>query len=286
MMPEYDLLLPKTLLEALDYAKTNPKLELIAGGTNMVVDLRSGRRSPKVLMNISDLKELRGINIEGEYVVVGGGVTIGELYKHTLIKQHGQCLHQASAVFANPLVCNRATIGGNLADASPAADTATPLLALGAEVELVNEMGKRYVSLEDFFLGVRRTVLKQGEIISAVRWHIPPSNSVNIFYKLGLRKADAISVVSAAIMIVGGEKGEVKQVRIALGSVAPIPLRVKKAEEILKGHKLNKELINQAGQIAAESTSPICDVRATAEYRRKVSGVLVSRLLWQVAEKI
>lgn len=284
MLPEFEMVLPQTLDEALKTMAARQVVP-IAGGTNVVVDLRSGRHTPKAIINIHNLKELSGIKVEEGWVKVGGGTLIREMERSSIIAEHGLCLQQSARLFANPLIRNRATVGGNLADASPAADTATPLLALGASLLLVSASGTRLVPLEEFFLHVRKTVLKSDELIGEVRWQIPTTKSANAFYKLGLRKADAISVVSAAVMVESdGER--IACARIALGSVAPTPLRVKKAEEILKGQKPSPELFLNAASLAEQAVSPISDVRASADYRREMSGVLVARLLRQTCADI
>jgi len=287
MLPEFDLLTPHTLPEALEMlAKAAPDVAPLAGGTNLIVDLRGGGLKPSkslqrpgVLVNVAGLDELRTIRRENGHVVVGGGVTIAELLEASLIAECDPVLKQATAVFANPLVRNRATVGGNLADGSPAADTAPPLLVLGAEVELKSREGTRRVGLDEFFVHVRQTVRRQDELLTAIRWPVPAPGSVGAFRKLALRKADAISVVSAAVMVEPGEDGRCGQARIALGAVAPTPIRARAAEEALRGQKLTPETIGQAARLAAEAVSPIDDVRGSADYRRRVVEVLVRRLL-------
>ncbi len=260
-----------------------PEVTPLAGGTNLVADMRSGRHRPGALMDISGLDELRGIRRENGYMVIGGGVTVASLLDEPLIGRHASVLREAAAVFAGPLVRNRATVGGNLADASPAADTAPPLLALDAEVELVSARGSRRLPLEEFVVGVRETLRRSDELLAAVRWPVPPPNSAGAFYKLGLRKADAISIVSVAVMVEGDGNGVCRQARIALGAVAPQPLRSHAAEELLRGQPLTTEGIAEAARLAAEATSPIDDIRGSATYRRRVIEVLVRRLLTRVA---
>jgi CO/xanthine dehydrogenase FAD-binding subunit len=284
MLPEFDLLMPRTLPEALDaLVASGPDVTPIAGGTNLIVDMRAERHCPTVVMNIASLPELRGIRRENGHVVVGGGTTIAELLRHPLIAQHAPALKESAAVFANPLTRNRATVGGNLADASPAADTAPPLLALGAEVELVSKTGTRRVPLEEFIINVRRTLLRPDELLAAVRWPVTSKRSASAFYKLGLRKADAISVVSAAVIIEGDENGRCRSARIALGAVAPRPIRVHEAEAALRGQSLTPDVIAEAAHLSAEATRPIDDIRSSAAYRRRVTEAIVRRLLTQVA---
>ena len=283
MLPEFALLMPQTLEEALEMlAEGAPDVAPLAGGTNLVVDMRSGRYRPSVVVNIGGLEELRGVRRENGHLVVGGGVTIAELLDDPLIAQHAPVLREAAAVLANPLVRNRATVGGNLADASPAADSAPPLLVLGAEVELVSRQGTRRVPLADFFVHVRKTVRRPQELLAAIRWPVPTDRSASAFRKLALRKADAISVLNAAVNVERDGAGRCRQARIALGAVAPTPIRAHEAEEALRGQQLTPATIAEAARLAAEATQPIDDIRGSAAYRKRVVEVLVRRLLDEV----
>jgi probable selenate reductase FAD-binding subunit len=289
MLPEFDLLIPESLHQALEWMQTETRpANPLAGGTNLVVDMRSGRHAPDVLVNINDLPELHKIELCGRELKIGSTVTIAELQSNLLVRKVCPVLVEAANTFANPLVRNRATLGGNLVDASPAADCAPPLLALDAEVELVSLAGSRRVRLEDFFTGVRKTLIRQGEILAAV--YVPVvtqgARGASAYYKIGLRKADAISVVSAAVRIETGEDQICRKARIALGSVAPLPMRALKAEKSLEGSLLTQETIYQAGFIAAQEVSPISDLRASAAYRRKMVAVIVGRLLKQAAAQL
>ena len=286
MLPEFELLMPGNLEEALQILKdAEQKILPIAGGTNMIIDMREGRRSAARLINVAGLEGMKRIDFDNESFCVGGGVTISELRKNPLIAKYATCLSEAAKLFANPLICNRATVGGNLVDASPAADMAPPLLVLDAEVELVSLRGKRLLPLDQFFIHVRKTAIEHDELLVSVRWQLPSENSRSGFEKIGLRKADAISVVSAAVLVEKKPDGKVTNARIALGSVAPTPIRATAAEEMLIGEYLAEAVIEDARRLAAEATKPISDIRGSSEYRRKVAGVIVSRLLKRVNEE-
>lgn len=287
MLPEFDFLRPKTLPEALSMLAGD--VMPIAGGTNVIADLRAEKHHPRALVDLSRLAELRGIRRDGlgrGHIAIGGGTTITELLREPLIAQHAAALVQAARVFANPLIRNRATVGGNLVDASPAADTAPPLLALDAEVELTSAAGTRRVPLADFFTGVRATVRRPDELLTAIRWPLPTPHTHTAFYKLGLRKADAISVVSVAVAVTFDNVGRCAQARIALGAVAPRPLRAPAAEAVLLGEKLTPAVIGEAARLAGEAASPISDIRGSAAYRRQVTEVVVRRLLGQLEIKV
>lgn len=284
MLSEFDLVMSEDLQAALEnLVQQNTGAVPVAGGTNLTVDIRSRRHTPATLVNIENIQELTGIHEEEDRIEIGSGVTITEILKSALIAAELPALNEAAKVFANPIIRNRATLGGNLADASPAADTAPPLLVHDAQVELWSANNQRIVPLDKFFVGVRKTVLQPGEIIKSV--HISKSDqpSSSSFYKLGLRKADAISIASVAVYL---EKNNdvCAKVRIAMGSVAPKPLRAYVAEQFLTGKHISPELIDETARITAEASNPISDVRGSAEYRRRMVFVLTRRLLTHLTE--
>lgn len=284
MLPEFELLTPRSLAEAVGWlAERTPEVLPIAGGTNLVVDMRAGRRRPTVLMDISHLEELRGIRLEDGYVVVGGGTTIAELLDSSLIAQQAPVLHQAAAWLGNPLIRNRATLAGNLVNASPAADTAPPLLVLDAELELTSRDDRRWLPIQDFFVYVRQTQCCAHELLTAVRWRQLADPRTAAFAKLALRKCDAVAVVNAAVRLELDASRRCRLARLAVGAVAPTPLRVQRAEERLLGQPVTSELIEQVSQIVAEECQPVDDIRGSAAYRRRVVAVLVRRLLLRLA---
>ncbi|MGB9775158.1 MAG: FAD binding domain-containing protein [Anaerolineae bacterium] len=285
MLPEFELLMPRTLSEALEMlAQRAPDGMPIAGGTNVIPDLRGGRYRPACLVNIADLPELRGIRREDGFLVIGGGVTVAEVLEDTLVAQYAPVLQEAARALASPLVRNRATVAGNLANASPAADMAPPLLVLDAEVELASQEGVRRVPLEDFFVHVRRTVRQPHELITAIRIPLPLEGSRARFFKVALRKADAIAVVNGAVRVDLREDGYCRAARVALGAVAPTPIRAWEAEHALEGQVLTPEVIAEAARLAAEATRTIDDLRGSAAYRRVVTAVIVRRALEGVVE--
>jgi len=306
MLPEFDLLRPQTLSEALALlAEQAPEVMPLAGGTNVMVELRDGHPCPRRLMDVSKLRELRGIRRDNGRVapndgrvvpndgrvvpndiVIGGGTTMTELLAHPLIAEQSLPLKQAAAELGNPLVRNRATVAGNLVNASPAADTAPPLIALGAEVELTSKTGTRRVPLDEFMVGVNKTLIQPDELLTALRWPAPPARSAAGFYKIGLRKADACSVINAAVMVVWDENGHCQQARIAIGAAAPRPVRAREAEAALVGQPLKADVIAEAAHWAAQATRPIDDIRGTAAYRRRMAEVIVRRLLTQIASQV
>lgn len=284
MLPQFELLMPKTLPEALEMvADRVPDAKPLAGGTNLIPELRAGTQRPRTLVSIGSLTELRDIQRNDGYVVLGSGVTIARLLEEQTVAVHGGVLAEAASVFASALIRNRATVGGNLANGSPAADTAPPLLALGAEVGLTSVDGTRWVPLQDFFVHVCDTVCEPVEMITAVRWPVPSPQTVGGFRKLALRKSMAISVVSVAAQLTLDDKGRCEEARIALGAVAPTPVRAYDAEQTLCGEYLGPELVEEVTHLACGAARCIDDVRSSAAYRERVTSVLVQRLLTELA---
>jgi carbon-monoxide dehydrogenase medium subunit len=280
MLPAFELFMPQTLPEALAaLAAGAPDVLPLAGGTNLIPDMRGGKRRPGAVVNVAGLHELQGIRQENWHVVIGSGVTVAELLRSDLVAQRAPALGQAAGVFANPLVRNRATIGGNLGNASPAADTAPPLLVLDAEVELASSDGSRWVPVGDFFVQVCNTVCEPAELITAIRWEAPARRTFGGFRKLALRKSMAVSVVSVAVQVMFDDAGRCRDARIALGAVAPTPIRAYDAEEVLQGEALTPPVIDEATRFACSAASCIGDVRSSAGYRERVAGVLLRRLL-------
>jgi carbon-monoxide dehydrogenase medium subunit len=283
MLPEFDLLMPKTLPEALEMlAEAGPEGMAVAGGTNLIVDMRGGYHSPSVLINIAGLEELGGIRRENGHLVVGGGVTVAELLESRLIAEQAPILKEAAAAFANTLIRNRATVGGNLVNAAPCADTAPPLLALDAEVELTSKDGSRRVRLDEFLVDAFTTVRQPQELLTAIRWPVSPPNSAGAFRKLGLRKVSCMAKVDVAVAVEGDEDGNCREVRIALGAVAPRHFRARAAEDVLRGQPLTPEVIAEAARLAAKASQP----RSGSEYKLQVVEGLARRLLTRVADEI
>jgi CO/xanthine dehydrogenase FAD-binding subunit len=271
---------PKNIKEALQTLKRGRrKARLIAGGTNLIPDMRAMTLTPSVLIDLSHLKTLSYIrDVKGE-VRIGGLTAISELAASKVIQRVAPILSEAARQIGNPLVRNRATLAGNLADASPAADTAVPLLVLDARVVAEREGAKpRQVPIDQFFTGPNRTVLRKDEMILEVDFPAPRTTARMAYLKLGLRNSMAISVVSiAALMEI--EKGKCRKVRIGLGAVAPKPMRAYETEKILLGNEVTRERIEACCETIEKEVSPITDIRAGAGYRRSMVSVLLRRVL-------
>jgi len=288
MLAEFDLVMPGDLAQALDIlagegggdAGTLP----LAGGTNLVVDLRAKRVSADRLVGLGRIDALRGIARRNDRIAIGGGTTLSDILRDPGMAEAAPSLVESARVFAGQMVRNTATVAGNICCGSPAADTVPPLLALDAELTLTSSGGARVVPLADFFLGYQEDRRRPDELVTEIAWDAPPPGAANLFYKLARRKGDAITVVGVAVTV-AAEAGKCSRARIALGAVAPIVKRARGAEALLEGQAPTPELIEAAAQRAVEESSPIDDVRASADYRRHAVHMLTRRLVTQAWDR-
>jgi len=270
---------PECLSEAFKLMAENCGYSLLAGGTDLMVKVKENMVKPTVVIDLDGLEELKGINIEAGQIVLGALTTHTQLEQSEIINRYAPALAKAAGIIGSPQIRNKGTVGGNMGNASPAADTVPALIALGAEVTLSSKEGIRTIPLEELFLGPGRTVLKPGELITLISFKVSTHQGCS-FQKLGKRKALAISVINAsASMEIDPETNVIKQARIALGSVAGTAVRVSAGEEILVRKCYSPELIKEAAEAVAEAIRPIDDVRSTAVYRKRVARVLVRRAL-------
>jgi carbon-monoxide dehydrogenase medium subunit len=252
---------------------------IIAGGTDILIELERRQRSQvDTLIDISRVAGLREISLVDDVIRLGALVTHNQVVASDLLRERALPLVQAAWEVGAPQIRNRATIAGNLITASPANDTICPLLALDASVRLISRDGERVIPLREFYTGLRRTVMRPDEIMTAI--DIPPMSdrTHGVFLKLGLRRAQAISVVNVTA-VVQFDDDQVIHAAIALGSVAPTVVRVPEAEAVLVGKPLNAESIAAAANAAAEALTPITDVRSTAAYRSEMIRVFIARAL-------
>ncbi len=284
MLPEFNLVIPDTLAGALEAVAADDAVPL-AGGTNLLVDMRARRAGPRTLVNLGGLAELQIISRGDGHITIGAGVTVADLLLDPIIAEDAPVLRDAAKLFGGAMVRNVATVAGNICFASPAADLAPSLLALDAEVVLESAQRSRTVALADFFEGLRQTACRPDEIVTALRWPVLPAGSVSLFQKLGLRKGDAITVVGVAVSL-SAKNSACTRARIALGAVAPVVLRATAAEAVLEGEALTPAVIEEAARQAVDACSPIDDIRATADYRRHVVNVVTRRLVAQASDAI
>ena len=270
-----------TVGEAIESAR-RPGAAFVAGGTNLVADVLFGRKRPALAVDISRLGELRFIEEREGRLRVGALTTVTDLLESERVRAEAPPLYESAVEFAGPLVRNRATVGGNLLDASPAADLAPPLLAQEGRVELLSAEGPRTLPLSAFFLGYRKTDARPGELLVAISLRPLGPGDRAAYHKLQLRRAMAIAVVSVAVAL-WMEDGRCAEAGIGMGAVAPVPYRSGRAEAALRGRPLGEAEIAAAAAAAREEARPIDDVRASAAYRRRMCEVLVRRLLRRAA---
>ena len=285
MINDFEFAQPRAVPEALKLLAETERSLPLAGGTNVLVNLKRAPLETELVVDLSRLEELKGIDGDDGKIRLGAAVTFAQLLEW----RGGGAVVEGlfapmCAAFAGPLIRNLATLGGNLCDASAAADASPPLLALDAVVELESAAdGPRALPLPEFFQGVRKTARRPGELMTGIAFARPQDNERRYYYKLGKRKADAISIVSLAMRL-RLEQGKVEQARIALGAVAPVAMRAVEAENILRGEPLSDGAIAAAAAAAAKEARPIDDFRAGGAYRRRMVETLVKRGLNEMRE--
>ena len=271
---------PSTLDEAFRLASEIPGSRYVAGATDLLVQLRNGRPGPSALISLRGLTELKGIESSSR-VRIGAAAPLSDVQAHPAVAERLPALVDSIRSLGSLQIRNVATIGGNLCNASPAADTAPPLLVYGASVELRDAEGSREVPLESFLVGPGETALRPGEILSAILIDQPPEGAGSVFLRKG-RVAMDLPIASVA-GLAEWDGPTCTRVRLAAGAVAPVPLRLKRAEEIAEGTSLDAEIRKHALEMARDEVSPITDLRATLDYRRHLTGVFVDRALQQLA---
>jgi len=261
------------------------KARFVSGATDLLMQLKRGEAAPECLIRLGEVSELGFITHDDSGGLrVGALTTVGEVANSPLIRSKYSILAQAAGMLGTPAVRNQATLGGNLCNAAPSADTALPLLVLGATLKIVGKGGEKIVPLEDFFVGPGQTILGRDRLLAEIQVPNIPAHSGGAYLKQKRRQGADLAVVGVAALVV--MRGEVlEDVKIALGAVAPTPIRARKAEEILKGRKPDPDLLEKSGQTAAGEASPIDDIRGSADYRRELLAVLTKRAVAQAIQQ-
>lgn len=279
MYPDFELVVPDVLDDALEeLSDTRGSVAPIAGGTNLMIDMRAGLVLPRKVVSLSKIAGFKETTQRNGVVEISGGTTISDVLYSKDFRDTAPALYEAAGLFAGQMVRNTGTVAGNVCSGSPAADMVPPLLTLDAILTLESTQGVREVPLSEFYTGLKQDVKKSDELVTKISWNRPPEGAANRFYKLGLRKGDAITVVGVAVLLTVVD-GICRKARIAYNSVAPVVKRSTSAEAMLEGQALSEELINEAAIQSVKDTSPISDIRASSEYRAHCTGVLVRRLL-------
>ena len=283
-MKPFEYLEPTNIDEALSMLdRWKDDAKVIAGGTDLIPLMRDKLSAPKYLIDINHLSELEFIKDNGNAIRIGALSRLATVEKSNLVQEKAPVLADAASQVGSIQVRNVGTIGGSLVNASPAADVAPPLLVREAKVKSRTLQGEREIPLSEFFVGVKKTVLRNNELLTEIIVPKKPSHTGESFLKIGKRNALIISVASAAASITLS-KTKCDKARIALGSVAPTPVRAQKTEAFLEGKEVNDGSIIEASKLVAGDMNPITDFRASAEYRKEVSNVLVERVLRKAVE--
>jgi CO/xanthine dehydrogenase FAD-binding subunit len=279
----YELVVPGSLQAVVSLLAAEPGAWLpIAGGTDVMVQYAAGTLSSRKLVSLWNLPELRRIEVSDNEIRIGAGCTYTDIRQHDVLQREFPLLTTAARWTGGIANQNRGTLGGNIVNASPAADSLPALLAYDAELILVSVRGERRVSYGDFHTGYKKTQLAADELIQTVGLSRRFVEYLSYSRKVGARNVQAISKVCIAALA-RVNRGVVEDIRIAVGSVAPVPLRLSQTEHVVKGERLDPQLVLRARQRAIEEIRPIDDIRSTAAYRAAVSGNLVAEFLEKVA---
>ena len=278
---------PSTIAEAVALAgKYGSAARLVAGGTDLVIQINRKRLAPEHLIDLTGLPDLAGIEEDASGFVLGALTTHKTIEQHPAFQGEPRALVEAARVIGGHQIRNVATVGGNIVTASPAADLVPALLVLDAEVALAGAADTRRLPLERFLTGPNRTERRLDEVLTEVRFRKLPPRSATAFLKAGRRRAMEISVVCVAARLTLDAERRCRQVRLSLGAVGPKALRPEAAEQYLEGQPAAPERFREAGRIAAEGSAPISDVRASDRYRRLLAGALVGRALQASLDRI
>ena len=284
-LPEIEYVRVSELDEALRLLSRKEDVKVLAGGTDLVVDMKIGRYRPKTVIDISGIKDLRYIVDEGDKVRIGALTRMQDIVESPVIREKLPVLAEAVSMLGSWQIRNMATVGGNLCNASPAADSAPPLLVHEARIKLASIEGTREIPITEFFVGPRKTAMYKTELLQEVIVPYDADFAKSYSYvKLGRRNAFTLSVVAVATVLKVRD-GVFEDVRIALNAVAPTPVRARSVESFLKGREVGSEAIEKASELVLNDISPISDVRASAEYRKHASKVLVKDTLLKALEK-
>jgi CO/xanthine dehydrogenase FAD-binding subunit len=273
-----EVFLPQSLEEFWDIQDRYPEAVVYAGGTDVLVKLRSGVARALCLVCVERIDSLKGVYDAGEEVHIGAATTHSQIHEHPVVTQRFPVLANAIRVLGSPPIRHMGTIGGNIVTASPAGDSLPPLHVLSAEVEIQSKDSSRRAPLTDFILGPGMVDLRRGEILTKVLLKKSPEWNIHHYEKVGRRKAQACAVASLAALLQISEAGIVERARLAWGSVGPTVVTSREVEEAIVGKPISLEIFRGVSDLAEEAVSPIDDVRASADYRRAVAAALVRRL--------
>jgi carbon-monoxide dehydrogenase medium subunit len=288
-IPYFEHHVPASLSEALDLlSRYGGRAEVYAGGTDLLVAMKKREKTPEHLIDLKKIGEMKGIHPDGKKGVrIGALTTLGELERSTLVQEKFTLLWDAVTMMASPQIRSLGTLGGNLCSAVPSADTAPPLIALGASVRMVAPSGEKEILLENFFQGPKESVLQKDELMKEVFIPQPADFTSGKYVKLMRREAMDLALVGvAACLNMDGDGKICKGARIALGAVAPTPIRALQAEETLINREIDEVRAAEAGKAASVVCRPISDIRSSLAYRCRMVEVLTRRAIMEAYRRI
>ncbi len=288
MLNKFDLIMPASLPEALDqYAARGRTCKILAGGTDMLVEMHGGHKQYECLMDIKNLPELKGLAFDPAMGLVMGALTTHrELEMLPLVKEQFTALFEGASQVGCVQTRYRGTIGGNICNAVPSGDTLGPLLALDARLILVSQQGTREVPFGEFFLGAKKTVLREGELLMQIIVPVQPANSASAYTKFTRRNSMDLALLGASVVLASQDRQVCDDIRIALTTAAPTVIRAPQAEAFLKGKALTPGNLVTAGEIAAAEARPRSSWRSSEAYRREVLKTIVPRTIAAAAGRI
>lgn len=281
-LPDYELKTPADLGQALELLSNEAgRWRPFAGGTDLMVLFEAGRLSHRRFLNIWNLKELRGIEVTQEHVTLGALTTYTDVRRNEVLQREFPALCRAAAETGGLAIQNRGTLGGNIVNASPAADSPPALLVYDAELELLSAAGARWLSYAGFHTGYKQMLMRPEELLGRIRLPRKGVAQRHYYRKVGTRKAQAISKIclAAAARL---HSGRIEEIRIALGSVAPTVLRAAETEKLLQGQEVSSGVIKAAREALSKEIAPIDDIRSTADYRLRVAANVLEDFLLQL----
>ena len=286
MMPPFDYRVPTTLQEACNLLwEAREGAKVIAGGTDLVIGLRNGDHKPRCLIDVTKIEQLRGIDEKNGTIRIGAAVTHGEIAASSIVRSHGKVLSEACSWVGSPQVRNLGTIGGNIVNASPAADSLPPLIVLNARGNVVSKGGEREVPLADLFIGPYKTSLKPYELLVQVAFPMLAQDARTGYVRLARREAMAVARMSVAVVVQrAGGQGTIEDIRISAGSVTPRPCRLTDAERVLRGGRGDPSSVQAASKKISEEMIRWSGVRASTSYKAPVVEALFVRALRQALE--
>jgi CO/xanthine dehydrogenase FAD-binding subunit len=288
-MREFDYAAPQSLQEAIDLlARANGEGRPLAGGTDLIAQMKENRRSPTLVVDVKRIPELNVLSCDEQHGLrVGAAVSCAHIAFFAPVREHFPALAEACALIGSVHIQNRAALGGNFCNAAPSADAVPPVLSYGGKVMIAGPHGRRELPAEDFFVGPGQTVLGKGEVLVQIDIPLPPARSGASYLRFIPREEMDIAVAGVGSFVqLSVDRQRCEHARITLAAVAPTPLRAREAEAFLVGKTLDQATLTQAGELAAKAAKPISDVRGSAAYRIELVKVLTGRTLQKALERV